>query len=252
MKTVRSKRMILPTTLIATLVIATACSDNNDANGDINGANESDSNTAVSDQIYSWEDEICDIFDPSSITPHLGDARFSEGPTVSPRTTGLFYEAISCNSLIQFEDSSGGTVGGYIYLHAAPFEAEEHSIQLYEQRVASFQDLTQELVDSPNSEWEAYSDGDFDGPWNEGYFYSGTGDAHRVHGFYRDGTYVVEVEINIDTDLNVAMALNEGAADIYADPSYSFTLPEVSDWVKDTYIPNLYETIVAKASEGNN
>lgn len=146
-------------------------------------------------------------------------------------------DAIGCNGLIsvsateEYADMMGG---GEIKVKIVPTEGDEQATTTYQERATS--------AETEASSGENATTAEVGGPWDEGVLVAWTGSAETnwLEVVARDGQWVFHIQLNYGADFGLR---NEDV------PAYAFTNEELHQWLIETYLPGVNQTVNDKIAE---
>lgn len=231
------------------LLLASACSSGGDDPGDeeteSGGSGDTAEIAAESNEIRSWEG-VCGVFDPDSILSEFGGEYLEGGPEEIGLDAGMFLGALSCNALFVPESDPDQTQS-IMYLNLSPSDNAELAKQQYDEIwERDFENHSTQGNDAPM----LASEEDMEGEWDEAAMFVTTGgDGDRVWAYYLKGSYLVQIQLIWGPDEEVRNAEVDGE-DLAEAAELDFTPLDIAGWVKNTYLPQIYEAIEAKIAEG--
>lgn len=233
------------------LLSASACGDSNDESGqddpDTNGEDSTVEVAASSAEIRSW-DGVCDVFDPDSIATELGAAYEEDGPVEVGLEEGTWLGALSCNAGIRPESDPEQSLG-HMYLNLAPSSSAEAAKQQYDE--IWNRDFTKQQEQDATTQMLLASEEDMPGDWDEAAMFVSVGNSgDMVWAYFLKGSYVVQIQLTWGPDKEVHYAALDGEEDLSEFAELDFTPLDIASWVKGTYLPQTYDAIEAKISEG--
>lgn len=229
---------------IALLMAAAACTANSGSGDDPTTA-ESGVNPDVS-SITGWTD-TCDVMDPDAVTAQLHIEGYTEGPDSLGTNEGDFPGSVKCNSFFDFpayelpEGYADQEMNGWLYQVVSPYNSAEEAAAAYQ---TLYDGAAEQLHGRP--EEEQVVDEAIEGDWEQGAIFASVGSGNSTRAMYQSGTYVVFIEIGYIPDPGVQYALGRTTTDVFEDPTYEFTPPELAEWLASDYLPGVQESITAK------
>lgn len=236
----------------ASLLLAAAACDSGEVGSDQDRSDDGDSEGTgevdpVSAEIRSWG-EVCDVFDPDSIANELGAVYEEDGPVEIGEGEGMFLGALGCNALF-VPESDPDQSQGYMYLNLSPSDNVELAKEQYEEIWND--DFSNASDQDPGTQMMLTSEDDIPGEWDQAAIFVSIGfDGDRVWSYFLKGSYMVQVQLQWGPDSEVHLAALNSEEDLSEFAELDFTPLDIGSWVKNTYLPQVYEAIEAKIAEG--
>ena len=228
----------LSSAIVGALLFATACSNGDTATpDDANGNGDTEGAGGIGDHMQTWqEEEVCEALDPEGFMEELNGAEITEGPTYGPENSGTFMDSKSCNTMfeVEYDDESSS---GRVYLHVAPVTTSDLAADLYSERIG----FAEEAAAEPD--WVPVADDSIEGPWEDARVIAGSDINDQLYAFFREENYMVEVELSWNTDWGVRNEILTGGDDVFSSTYLDFNLPEMTDWISETYLPEVHSSI---------
>lgn len=222
----------------AAVLLLTACNTSNGTDGEA-----ASGDAAAQDPVYaamaSWD--ACEVLDHlQPITDYMdikgyGSSTAESGQPGSSKIGNTFDpESIGCGSLISLGKSEGFASGGQLNVSLVPTRSESTASAAYSERISS--------AEATGTSGEGFSEVMIGEPWDEGNLYSWKGDSDAPHLelVARDGQWILHIELEHDKDLGLQ---NTGT------PSYSFTGEELSQWLVESYLPEVNQIVNERIAE---
>lgn len=233
------------------LIAASACGSGDDGSGQGDSEESSPEETIevdpISAEIRSW-DGVCDVFDPDAIADELGAIYEEDGPVEIAEDEGTFLGALSCNALF-VPESDPEQSQGYMYLHLSPSDNAELAKEQYDEIWND--DFTNASEEDPGTQLMLASEEDIAGDWDEAALFVSVGnDGDRVWAYFLKGSYMVQIQLQWGPDKGIHNAAIDGEEDLSEFAELDFTPLDIGSWVKNTYLPQVYDAVEAKIAEG--
>jgi hypothetical protein len=224
------------TAAAATALLLSACQQGSASD---NGSEDAGGDDPVYAEMASWN--ACEVLDNlQPITEYMGIQGYgsSSSPGGEPGNSEigntLDPDAIGCNGLIYLGSYEGLGMDGEIQVKIVPTEGEEEASAAYEARLSA--------AESSASQGEGAATTEFSDPWDQGAMVSWTGSASapNVEVVARDGQWVFHIVLYHSYDYGLEAA---------GEPSLPFTVEERNQWLVDTYLPEVNQTINDRIAE---
>jgi len=219
----------------ATALLLTGCSDGgNPANG-----NETGTEDPAFAEMTSWD--ACEVLDGlQPIADEVGivgwGSATAEGGEPGTREYGNTWDpdAVGCGNLVNLGENEGLGASGELGVGIIPAESEDQAASLYQER--------SESSSAAGADGEQFAETAVSGPWDEGvlYFWGGVEDSPTTHLIARDGQWLFFFELEHTLDFG----LRNGG-----EPSLAFTEEGLHQWLVDTYLPEVNQTVNDKLAE---
>jgi len=237
---------------IALALAAAACTGDSGGDGDdpTSASSNESGGASASDIMEGWTDATCDIFNPDSVTDQLGIEAYTEGPSALGTTEGNFPGGLKCNSTFDFPDyepeegHSAFDLNGWMYMVLLPYGSEDEAASAYQEL---YDDAASQVRE--RDEDEQAVDETIEGDWDQGAILASVGPGNSTRVMYQKDSYMVFIEIGYIPDPGVDAVLATKESDVFTNPTYDFTPPELAEWFKSDYLPGLQDTITTKLEE---
>ena len=244
MKIRRPARWAASVCAVGALLAVSACQSSDEGSESGDPATEVDPASA---EIRGWDD-ACAILEPDLIAEQLGADYDEDGPVHVGTNAGMFLGAISCNALFRVE-SDPDQQQGFMYLHISPSDDAELAKFQYDEIWED--DFASNSDEDPTSNIMLTYEEEMEGEWDEAAIFVTTGhNGDRVWAYYLEGSYMVQIQLQWGPDSEVHHAAQRGEEDLSEFAEFDFTPLDIGRWVKNTYLPQIHQTITDKIAEG--
>ena len=195
---------------------------------------------------------MCETLDGGTFRDFLhSDANFPESLSESRVDSGPLVEGRLCSAGFHtgLDTVEPALDHGSITIYVATFDSGSEAHNTYDEVLQTQRAAVQDVPESSSVEWVFYKEDDLEGDWDAAHVFSGSSRVHEVHAYARNETYIFGVEVQWAYDPNVYRDLKNGEPDIYEDPWLPFTVPELTEWAIEEYLPELHDAIIERASE---